>query len=223
LLLPPGLQDWLFARTGPMAFAVVLESWMLADTPATNMLANDAATARGAIGDPGRLLTLLRAKAVALAVVVAPACAVVAVAIGAWTGRLAAGALEALLVLVLPVGALALAPLVGMRWPYHPRPLRWRRAHLRPYRRTVRWLLLLVVPYAVVPAVLAALYLPPVLVVAAWTGRSGRLTTAEIAIAGAAAALGSFAVFVLGSRWAVRYAGRRGVALTSYLADPDRG
>jgi len=62
-----------------------------------------------------------------------------------------------------------------------------------------------------------------VLVVAAWTGRSGRLTTAEIAIAGTVAALGSLAVFVLGSRWAVRYAGRRGVALTSYLADPDRG
>jgi hypothetical protein len=223
LLLPPGVQDWLFARTGPMAFAVVLESWMLADTPATNMLANDAATARSAIGEPGRLLTLLRAKAFALAVVVAPACALVAVAIGAWTGRLPAGALEALLVLVLPVGALALAPLVGMRWPYHPRPLRWRRAHLRPYRRTVRWSVLLVVPYAVVPAALAALYLPPVLVVAAWTGRTGRLTTAEIAIAGAVAALGSLAVFVLGSRWAVRYAGHRGVALTSYLADPERG
>jgi hypothetical protein len=102
-------------------------------------------------------------------------------------------------------------------------PLRWRRAHLRPYRRTVRWLVLLVVPYAVVPAVLAALFLPPLLVVAAWTGRSGRLTTAEIALAGAVAALGSLAVFALGSRWAVRYAGRRGDRLSSYLAEPERG
>ena len=222
-LLPPSVQDWLFARTGPMAFAVVLESWMLADTPATNMLANDPQPALAALDDRHALLGLLRAKAVALALVVAPACAVVAAAIGVHEGTPAAGLFEAALVLVLPFGTLALAPLLGIRWPYHPRPLTWRRRHLRPYRRTVRWLLLLVVPYGYVPSLLAALVVPPVLVVAAWTGQSDRLTTAEIAVASSVAAMVSLVVFVLGSRLAVHYTARRRATLGSYLADPDRG
>ena len=47
-LLPRG---WLFTLQGPLAFPVVLSSWMYADVPATNVLAPDRIRVLAALGD----------------------------------------------------------------------------------------------------------------------------------------------------------------------------
>src|SRR3954454_13947392 len=86
-LLPPASKDWLFVLTGPAAFAVVLETWMLADVPATNMVGKDVGTMVPALADAPRLQQLLRAKSVALSLLVGIPCAVVSIVMG-----LAAGA-----------------------------------------------------------------------------------------------------------------------------------
>src|SRR5947209_7218504 len=64
-LLPPAARAWLFLLEGPMAFAVVLEAWMLGDPATTNVLGNDVEAALGALPDPARLRRVLRAKSVA--------------------------------------------------------------------------------------------------------------------------------------------------------------
>src|SRR3954469_10781897 len=72
LLLSPAVREVLFGLQGPLAFAVTLESWMLADTAGTNMLAEDAASARAAIRSGGAVQHLLRVKTVALACLIGP-------------------------------------------------------------------------------------------------------------------------------------------------------
>ena len=56
---------------------------------------------------------------------------------------------------------LPVAALVGIRWPYHPLQLRYRWDHRVPLRRMiVRWLILAVVPYALVPALCLLMTVP---------------------------------------------------------------
>jgi hypothetical protein len=81
-LLPPAARDWLFKLHGPLAFPVVLESWMLADVPATNVLGEDASGAVSVLLDRKALLDFLDAKRVALWAFVAPICALLALVIG---------------------------------------------------------------------------------------------------------------------------------------------
>jgi hypothetical protein len=44
-LLPPRAHDFMFSLNGPLAFPVILASWMLADTPATNAMGSNPALA----------------------------------------------------------------------------------------------------------------------------------------------------------------------------------
>jgi hypothetical protein len=44
-LLPPRAHAFLFSLNGPLAFPVILASWMLADTPATNAMGSNPALA----------------------------------------------------------------------------------------------------------------------------------------------------------------------------------
>src|SRR3954465_15953914 len=104
LLLSPAVREVLFGLQGPFAFAVTLESWMLADTAGTNMLAEDAASARAAIRSGGAVQHLLRVKTVALACLIGPVCAVVCLAIALYDGRYASGVAVAIVLLTLPFG-----------------------------------------------------------------------------------------------------------------------
>src|SRR4051812_28209073 len=54
-LLPAAAREWLFRLEGPMAFAVVLQAWMLGDPATTNVLGNDVAAALDVLPDPTRL------------------------------------------------------------------------------------------------------------------------------------------------------------------------
>ncbi len=91
----------------------------------------------------------------------APLCAVLAVVVGlVHHDALLIGA-EIIAICVVPVACLPVAALVGIRWPYHPLQLRYRWDHRVPLRRMiVRWLILAVVPYALVPALCLLMTVP---------------------------------------------------------------
>ncbi|MGZ4545671.1 MAG: hypothetical protein ACXVXT_09780 [Blastococcus sp.] len=225
LLLPPAAKAWLFTLQGPLAFAVVLSAWMLSDTPSTNMLGNDAGRALDALPEPPRLRRLLRAKAAALGCVIGPVSAVVCIAIAAYDGNVAAGLAVALVLLVLPLGVAAIAPWLGAVWPYHPRRLAWRRAHRRPWRRTLRWGTVVVAPYGVVPLIALALLAPGILAGLAIgeRGANGYLSGWSLAVPVAVTCLLAGAAFWAGPLVTTRLVARREPAVSDYLRDPDRG
>jgi hypothetical protein len=225
LLLPPGAKQWLFTLQGPLAFAVVLETWMLSDTPSTNMLGNQADRALAALPDPARLRRMLRVKAAALACVIGPVSAVVCVAIAIYDHNTAAGLAVALVLLVMPLGVTAIAPSLGVRWPYHPHRLAWRWAHRRPRRRTLRWGVVVVAPYLVEPSVALALLAPGIVAEVAIgdRGRGGDLSGWSLVAAVMLTCLFAGAAFFFGplvTMWLVR---RREPLLSAYLEDPQRG
>jgi hypothetical protein len=222
-LLPASVHDWLFRLTGPLAFAVVLQAWMLGDTATTNVLGNDVDAALGALEDQPRLTRLLRAKAVALAVVAAIPCAVVALVIAGVDGAYGAGALVAVVVLAAPFGAAAVATLIGVSYPYHPRPLRWRWEQRHAYRRTLRWLALIVTPFLFVPTVMAVLIAAGIAIGDATGGRDaqGHLEVGALAIATAALGVLSFAALWLAPQVSAAIAGRRAANLRGILQHPD--
>jgi hypothetical protein len=224
-LLSENARQWLFSFTGAMAFAVVLESWMLSDTPATNMIANDPSAALAVLPDRSRIGRLVRVKSVALACLIAPPCALVAAGIALYEGSYAAGALLCFALLVMPFGAAAVAASFGTFLPYHPRSLKWRWHHLHPYRHTIRWISLVLAPYAVVPLILLVLFVPAVIVGFAVGGHD---SGDHASTAGVAAAVGVVSLFAAVGVWLGPpvcgwLAARRGGTLTDYLNDPERG
>jgi hypothetical protein len=136
-LLPDGARNWLFALQGALAFAYVLEMWMLGDTPATNILGRDRDRALVLLRDPAAMRQWLRAKHIALWTFVGPPCAVVALVIGIARGEFMAGLAVALLLLTLPLGVLSVAAWVGIWLPYHPQSLAWRWRHRTDRRGAV--------------------------------------------------------------------------------------
>jgi hypothetical protein len=111
-LLPRG---WLFTLVSPLAFPIVLSSWMYADVPATNVLAPDRVRVLAALDDDAMISRLLRAKAAVLWVFVAPLCAVLAVALGLeHHDALFIGA-AVIAICVIPVACLPVTALVGIR------------------------------------------------------------------------------------------------------------
>ena len=225
LFLPPAAKAWLFTLQGPLAFAVVLAAWMLADTPSTNMLGDDAGRALAALSHPARLRRLLRVKGTALACVIGPVTALICIGTAVLDGNPVAGLAVALVLLVLPLGVAPLAAWLGIRWPYHPRRLAWRWAHRRPWRRTLRWATVVIAPYLVVPAIALGLMAPGILAGVAIGERDtdGRLTGWSLAVPVAITCLLSVASFLLAPRGSTALVARREPALSDYLRDPDRG
>ena len=224
-LLPVRWQDWLFSLHGPAAFAMVLAFWMYADVPATNVLAPDRVRVLAALDDPVVLRRLLYAKNIVLWCFVAPFCTVVAVVVAVLDDQWPPVLVTLTAVGVVPFGVLGVAGWIGILWPYHPRELRFRWEHRRQlFRVVVRWLVLVLVPYGVVPALGVIVLLPSLLV---WRMLSGGhivgLPTDNLVggvllagVVSTAAFWGGYAV----SMWLVR---RRGDDLRAYLTDPDRG
>ena len=225
-LLPVAWQDWLFTLHGPAAFAMVLAGWMYADVPATNVLAPDRERVLAALDDPVMLRRLLYAKNILLWCFVAPFCTVVAVVIGLRQHDWPPTLVSITAIAVVPFGTLGIAGWVGIIWPYHPRPLRFRWEHRRAwFHMIVRWMALILLPYGVVP-VLATLIITPSLVL--WSmlsaeGLSRQLPTSHFAGGVVLAAVVSTAAFFGGYRVGLGLIRRRHDALRSYLSDPDRG
>jgi hypothetical protein len=225
-LLPAKLVAVVFTLHGPLAFALVLASWMYSDVPATNLLGGDAGRSVEALPDPVLLRRLWYAKNLVLWLFVTPLCALVAVGIGISDGRATTTALTLLWIAFVPLGALGFASWLGVWFPYHPLPLVYRWAQRRRWGTIlVRWLILLVAPYGLVPALTAVLTLPSVLL---WTavapeGQRSRITDAQFAWGLLLAAAIAGIAWPIGHHFGVRLAYRRRRRLIEFLSNPGRG
>ncbi len=231
-LLPASTRNWLFSLHGHLAFPVVLASWMLADVPATNVAGTDPHRALDTLPSDADFRQFLAVKRFAFWLLVAPICAAIEVGIGIADRTYVSGISAAVILLVMPFGVLAISAWLGLRFPYHPRSLRWRWQHRRDRRTTVRWLVLVLVPYSFVPAIATVLLLPSIVVARVqarhghghtFVTQAGRLTGRGFAIGAVVACLMAAVGVLIGRAIATRIAARRREKLAAYLADPERG
>ena len=224
--LPTKLRDAIFTLHGTLAFALVLAAWMYSDVPSTNVLGPDAGLALVALGDRVAFRRLLFAKSVALWLLITPVCLIVAVVNGVWHHSLLSTLFTAVWIGVVPFGMLGITNLVGIRFPYHPIPLRARWAFRRPIRhKLVRWVILIVLPYGLTPVVGVAIMVPSLLI---WGftsphGLSGHIPNNHVGLGVAVACVIAVACAAIGHRLAWWIAQRRHDALVAYLRDPTRG
>lgn len=224
--MPPWIEDLMFSNHQPMAFAVVMAVWMYSDVPSTNQPGSDSERFLAALGDPELMRRLLWARRFVLWSIVTPVAAIASVWIGYAQDRMMAAMFALAWLVIAPFGVLAISPLLGVRWPYHPITLRERWSHRSQWRRFgVRWGILVVAPYAWVPALGAVLTIPAVLV---WGGSTDALLPHEMTVGRFAAgtAVGLLVTLIamrFGRRAMARFVARRRHALERELADPDLG
>jgi hypothetical protein len=226
VFLPASAVSFAFTFHGPLAFALGLASWMYSDVPATNVLGGDAERSRAALGDPAMLRRLWYAKNLVLWLLITPLCTVVAIGLGIYEHRLATTVLSVLWIATVPLGALGFSSWVGVYFPYHVLPLRYRWAHRdRWWRMLGRWGVLLVTPYGVVPLLTAVLTLPSLLLwkAVAPAEQAKRITDTQFfwgLLLGAAVA----GVAWVGGHWyGPRLAHRHRQWLAEFLGNPERG
>jgi hypothetical protein len=226
-LLPTKLKDAVFTLHGTLAFAIVLAAWMYSDVPATNVLGPDAVRVQAALDDPVMFRRLLHGKNLVLWALITPVCLIVALLNGLlFTHDLLALLYSVIWIGVIPFGVLGLSGLVGIRFPYHPMPLRYRWENRQPRRRMLyRWLALVVTPYGLVP-VLGVLIMAPSLLLWGLTsthGISQKLPDHDLGW-GVALACAVAAACWFGGHWfGTRLVRRRHDKLREFLGDPTRG
>jgi hypothetical protein len=224
--LPKQWKDWLFTLHGSLAFALVLATWMYSDVPATNVLAPDRNRVLAARDDPVLLRRLISAKNIVLWLMITPLCSIVAVITGLLGHDPAATFLTIVWIGIVPFGALGLSAWIGIRFPYHPMPLRFRWEHRRPWWRMVgRWLSLAVTPYVVVP-VLASLLMAPTL--ALWGllsehGLTHKIPDRDLWWGVGVACIVAAVCWVGGLRVSSWLIARRRAQLVEFMNDPTRG
>lgn len=222
-LLPARAHNFVFSLNGPLAFPIILASWMLADTPATNVMGSNPALALSVLEDQAAYWRWLAARCIVIGSIVGAACAagVMYVGIGhyPWSDILFACALVALL----PVGVLPVAAWLGILLPYHPRSLRWRWQHRRAWRTNLRWALLVFAPFLYVPVIGVAILTPGVELARSVKVPGHRLTPAQFGISAVVVCATALAVAALGLWVARRLLAWRTNRLAAYLADADRG
>jgi hypothetical protein len=224
--LPAHWKNALFTFHGTLAYAMVLAGWMISDVPATNVLGPDAPRMVAALEDPAAFRRLLYAKNIVLWLLVAPICSLVAVGIGINNHDLTVMIVSVVAIAILPFGALGLSAWVGIRFPYHPIPVKYRWEHRRPFRHMIiRWFSLAVTPYMLVPVVVLVLFLPSLAYWAADApnGLHSRLSAGQYAIGILIACVIAVGGSLGGHHVGERLAHRRKEELSAYLSDPTRG
>jgi hypothetical protein len=223
-LLPARVHDWLFSLHGPLAFPVVMASWMLGDTPSTNAAGHDLTRALAVLDDARAFRIWLAARCIVLASLVGVPCAVIALVMGV-EGQPAVKVVAACVVIaLLPFGILPIASWLGLLLPYHPRPLSWRWQRRRNWLGLARWTLLLLAPFVIVPAVASVILSPAVLIARGVYGAPAqRLTNGQFVLIAAtvcatALFVGGFGLWVAG-RLRIRWHDR----LARYLVNPAAG
>lgn len=223
---PLELVNLVFSFHISFLFPTVLATWMLADVPATNQLAPDPQHVLSRLDDPTSITELLRAKQIALWILTTPVALIVAVIIGAVDHQWLSLAITAVWVATVPLAGLGLSCFVGVLWPYHPISIkdRWEERH-GDKRRLLRWSILVLIPYALVPAFGAIALIPPGI---AWEIAGGpKLSAAVDNVSILFGACISVPVSLLLFRWGTRRAGRlaheRREQIRAYLSDPSLG
>ena len=224
--LPPSLRDQIFELHGSLAFAFVLSSWMYSDVPATNVLACDTVRTLAAIDEPGTLHLILTARRRILWLVVAPVCLLIAFVNGIGAADRVVVVYSAVAIGVIPFGVLGVSAWVGVLFPYHPIPLRYRWEHRRAWWPMLgRWATLVLLPYGVVP-LLTVVFLAPTLLIWGLTSPKGltqKLPDNDLGLGIALACLIALAAAYFGQRASLRLVDRRRDRLVAYLSDPLRG
>lgn len=224
--MPPFIEDLMFSNHAPMAFAVVLAVWMYSDVPSTNQPGSDSQRFIEVLDRPREMHRLLWARRIVLWMLVTPIAGIASLALGLAQGRMVAALFGFAWIVIVPFGVLAVAPLLGVRWPYRPIPLSERWARRSQWKRfLLRWSMLVVAPYVWVPLLGLVLTVPSLWI---WGVSSSAMFPEHVSIA--RFALGTFVgVFVtglaigIGSRWMGRLVSVRREALRRELADPDLG
>ncbi len=221
--LPPKLRDQLFELHGSLAFAFVLSSWMYSDVPATNVLAPDAVRMLAAIDDPPVLRRVLMARSIVLWCIVAPVCLLIAFIDGYGASDRIVDVYSAIAIGVIPFGVLSITAWVGILFPYHPIPIRYRWSHRKNWwRMIVRWGVLVLAPYGVVPGLTVAFLAPSLLIwgLTSKNGLGGKLPDNDLGLGIALACAIAVAAFYLGHRYSLRLISRRRDKLVAYLENP---
>jgi hypothetical protein len=223
---PIELVNLVFTFHISFLFPTVLATWMLADVPATNQLAPDPQHVLSRLDDPTSITELLRAKQIALWVLTTPVALAVAVIIGAVDHKWLSLAITAIWVATVPLAGLGLSCFVGVRWPYHPISLKARWAERHDEKgKLLRWGVLVLIPYAIVPVLGAIALIPPGI---AWEIAGGPKLSAAVdngsILFGACISVPvSLVLFRWGTRRAGRLAHERREQIRTYLMDPSLG
>jgi len=224
--LPPHLFDELFSLHGSLAFAFVLSSWMYSDVPATNVLAPDGIRVLAAIDQPRTLRRLLLAKATVLWCIVAPVCLLISFIMGAGSSDRIAAVYSAIAIGIVPFGVLSVSAWLGILFPYHPMPIRYRWSQRRRWKpMLLRCGSLVLLPYALVPG-LTAVFLAPSLLIWGVTSPSGltkKLPDNDVGLGIALACAIAVAAVYVGHHVSLRLIARRRDRLIAYLSDPTLG
>ena len=178
-----------------------------------------------ALDDPVHLRRLLLAKNATLWLIATPIALFATLCVAIQTGDWVTGAITALAVATVPLGLLGVSCWVGILWPYHPRPLAWRWERRKQLGKDARWITLVLVPYALVPAVATVLLAPSIVLwkFASKHGLDDRVTNFEFLLGVVVAIVIAFAAWFWGTRGALRLIRSRHDQLAAYLNDPDLG
>ena len=127
---------------------------------------------------------------------------------------------------VIPFGVLGVSAWLGVLFPYHPIPVRYRWEHRRRWWPMLgRWGTLVLLPYAVVPA-LTIVFLAPTLLIWGLTspkGLTSKLPDNDLGLGIALACVIAIGAAYFGQRASLWLVARRRDRLVAYLADPTRG
>jgi hypothetical protein len=199
---------------------------MYSDVPATNVLGADAPQILDAIDRPLALRRILAARRIVLWSIVAPVCLLISFTIGFGTSDPIVAVYSVVAIGIIPFGVLAVSGWVGILYPYHPIPIRFRWRHRHQWRPMVgRWATLVLLPYGLVPT-LSFAFMAPTLLIWGFTSKTGltkKLPDNNIGLGIAlACSIAVGAVFV-GQRVSLRLIVRRRAQLVAYLSDPRLG
>ena len=222
-LLPPRAHAFLFSLNGPLAFPVILASWMLADTPATNAMGSNPARALSVLENRTAYWRWLAARCIVIGSLIGGACAVGVLYVGLGNYPWSEIAWACALVALLPIGVLPVAAWLGILFPYHPRSFRWRWQHRRAWRTHLRWAVLVFAPFIYVPLIGVAILSPGVQVARSMKVPGQRLTPLQFGISAAIACTTAVAAAALGIWVARRLLAWRTSQLAAYLASTERG
>jgi polyferredoxin len=169
---------------------------------------------------------MLLAKSAVLWCFVAPLCMVISFVMGTGQSDRVTAVYSAVAIGVVPFGVLAVSAWLGIRYPYHPVPVRFRWSRRKEWKpMLLRWGTLVLLPYAVVPGLTIA-FLAPSLLIWGLTSTSGltqKLPDNDFGLGIGLACAIAVAAVLIGHRVSLRMIAGRRDALVAYLSDPLRG